>query len=265
VFTNVIIKLYKMKNYNYLSPKEQHIFNQIAEYKKIFTINDLYNLTGEKLYNLLLSLKKKGYILRLKRGFYVIKRAFIEDSYRIAAELEKGVIGFISALKLHRLIDYEPNSIFILTESKSNKIKILNHTINYINLKQKWGIKKINNVFATDIEKTIIDSIFKPEFSGGYPVIAKAIYDAEINWKRLIKYLDKYDKPSLYQKLGYLLMLLKDKGKDVPKYIIDKMKKKIKNKLRLIPNPKLKYNYIKEWKIMDNLGKEHILGEIDGT
>ena len=254
-----------MKNYGYLTPEEQHLFSQISGYKGIFTSKDILNLTGKSKNRNLMNLNKKGYILRLKRGFYVTKDYLSENPYKIAAELEKVVIGFISALKLHDLIDYEPNKIIVITGSNSYKLDILNYSIEYINLKQKWGIEELNDIFITDIEKTILDSIFMPELSGGYPVIAKAIYDSEIDWKRLISYLEKYNKSSLYQKLGYMLSLLKKKHKKIPEYILKTAKKNIKNKLRLTSNSKLKYKYIKDWKIMDNLGEKHILGGIDGA
>ena len=254
-----------MKNYTYLSPKEQHIFSQIEDYNKIFTIIDIFNLMGKKEYYALMGLRNKGHIIRLRRGVYATKKAFLENPYKIAAELENGVIGFISALKMHELIDYEPNAIFILTESHSYNLQILNYRLCFINLKRKWGFKDINGIFVTDIEKTFVDSVFKPDYSGGYPTIAKALFEAEIEWRKLIGYLEKYGKSSLYQKMGYLLSLLHEKGKTVPDYVFKVMKKNIKNKLRLVPNAKLKYLYIKEWKIMDNLGKNHILGGINGS
>ena len=254
-----------MKNYNYLSPKEQLIFSQISDYKDIFTSEDIKNLTGKKQHSLLMSLKKKDYIISLKRGHYATKEAFLENPYLIASELEKGAIAFISALKLHGLISYEPSSIFIITDRKSYKVTALNYIIYYVNLKRKSGITSINGIFATSIEKTIVDSIFKPEFSGGYPIIAKAIFDAKINWESLIKCLEGYGKSSLYQKLGYILSILKKAGKRIPDYVLKELKGHIKNKIRLIPNPKLAYRYIKEWKIMDNLGESHILGDINGA
>ena len=249
---------------NYKTKSEQKILKYIKDFENIFTNKDLDKLISNHnmINKTLSSLEDKNIILRLKKGKYILSEKFYSNPHYFAAILNQGMIGFISALKIHGLIDYEPHKIYVICY-KSKKRKIGNFEIIYINLKQKTGLTYINKIPCTDIEKTIVDSLFKPEYSGGFSVIAKAIYQAEINWNKLFEYLERYNKNSLYQKLGYILTLLKDNtDKKIPKSSLKKLKSNIKNNLRLIPNKDLEYEYDSEWKIMDNLGKENILGGI---
>ncbi|MFT4305223.1 MAG: type IV toxin-antitoxin system AbiEi family antitoxin domain-containing protein, partial [Candidatus Woesearchaeota archaeon] len=151
------------------------------------------------------------------------------------------------------LIEYEPSTIYVMTDSISSKKKIFNYNIHYINLKHKFGIEEKNGINTTNIEKTIIDCLFKPEYAGGYSNIIKVIKESNPDWEKIIQYLNHYNKSSLSQKLGFII---KKTNKKVPQKIITILKSKIKNKIRLISNQKLKTKYDKEWKIMENIGNQ---------
>jgi predicted transcriptional regulator of viral defense system len=239
---------------NYTTKSEQILLDLFKDNNTIISTEELKNIFPKKEINQHLSnLTKKGHIIRLKRSHYILKETFLENPYKFISTINKGVICFISALRIHNLIDYEPNTIFVMTDSISSKKKILNYNIHYINLKHKIGIEEKNNIKLTDIEKTIIDCLFKPEYAGSYSNIIKAIKESNINWEKIIEYLNYYNKQSLFQKLGFIIMKT---NKKVPQDIIKFLKSKIKNKVRILSNQKLKTKYNKEWMIMENLGNQ---------
>ncbi|HHI01514.1 MAG TPA: hypothetical protein ENL40_08700, partial [Thermococcus litoralis] len=65
---------------------------------------------------------------------------------------------------------------------------------------------------------------------------------------------------SLCQRTGYILELVKDLGVDVPGGVIEYFKGRVKTWTKLVPTLPSKGKGIKEWKLIDNLGTERILG-----
>jgi predicted transcriptional regulator of viral defense system len=49
-------------------------------------------------------------------------------------------------------------------------------------------------VHCSDLEKTIVDCLFKPDYAGGIVEIAKAIHETrdKINFKKLLNYTKKF-------------------------------------------------------------------------
>jgi predicted transcriptional regulator of viral defense system len=65
-------------------------------------------------------------------------------------------------------------------------------------------------VLCSDLEKTIIDCLFKPDYAGGIVEVAKAIYISKdkINYNTLLEYAIKFDSQAVIKRLGFLLETL---------------------------------------------------------
>lgn len=78
-----------------------------------------------------------------------------------------------------------------------------------------FGIETVNaygsSVKMTDPEKTVLDSLFRPETSGDIPEVAAMLWQGKnrFNWQKLTDYGLKYQSQSLIQRLGFLLDELK--------------------------------------------------------
>jgi len=86
----------------------------------------------------------------------------------------------------------------------------------YHNEKHFFGTKKVwidsfNKVVCSDLEKTFIDCLFRPDYGGGIVEIGKALYTARtaINFEKLLGYCKKFDSQAVIKRLGFLLELLK--------------------------------------------------------
>lgn len=86
----------------------------------------------------------------------------------------------------------------------------------YHNEKHFFGATSVwvdsyNKVICSDIEKTIIDCLFKPDYSGGIVEIAKAMYMLRdmINYDKLLAYVEKFNSQATIKRLGFLLEALK--------------------------------------------------------
>lgn len=210
------------------------------------------------------SLSSKGYLHRLKKGSYLVQKKpsnipVIKNVYKIALALFNGYIGFSSALRLYDLIDYEPFTIFVVTENRSMEKIIGEYTLKYVAMGDKaTGMTYYNDVYVSTTAKTFFDCFYKPQYGGGYSTITKALYDADIDWNEFLGYFGLASN-SLCQRTGYVLDLLGDVTDLVTTDVLDYFKNRIKNNTRLLPSGSSKGKYIKEWMLLDNLGKENIL------
>lgn len=256
-----------MQKKNYLTFQEQIIYEVIIDTKTSFSTMDICALFPElkkqRINELLLSLKQKGYINQLKKGTYEINQLKTNiELFKEALSIYSGYISFLSALRYYNLIDYEPTTVFVSTINKSKELTNNSAVFKYINQKRNYSdyVSK-DGIFVSSLEKTIFDCFYKPQYSGNYSVITKAIFDSckNIDWNNLKKIYEKHASPRQFQITGYILELLKKRTNcEIPKNTIDFFKFKKKSIVKLINN-NTKSIYIKEWLLQDNLGEREIL------
>ena len=184
---------------------------------------------------LLSDMTKRGLLMRLKDGVYCIipyeanAENFMPDWHLITGNLIRGdsqyYIGYYSALQIHDLIT-QPSlkeQIVVSKQIRPSELKIKNVSFQFIyhNDKHFFGAKKIwvdsyHKVLCSDLEKTFIDCLFKPEYAGGIVEIARAIYTSKdkIKFDLLFDYAKRFDSQAVIKRLGFLLEML-----DIPKYL----------------------------------------------
>jgi predicted transcriptional regulator of viral defense system len=177
---------------------------------------------------LLSDMTKRGLLMRLKDGVYYIipyeqnAQTFMPDWHLIAEHLvndAKNYIGYYSALQIHNLIT-QPSlkeQIVVSKQIRPSEIKIKEVSFQFIyhNEKHFFGSKKIwidsfNKVLCSDLEKTFIDCLFKPDYAGGIVEVARAIYTSKdkIKYDILLEYAKKFDSQAVIKRLGFLLEML---------------------------------------------------------
>ncbi|MBE7174240.1 MAG: transcriptional regulator [Williamsia sp.] len=177
---------------------------------------------------LLSDMTRRGLLMRLKEGVYHIipyesdPGSFMPDWHLIAGQLTgdaKYYIGFYSALQIHNLIT-QPSlkeQIVVSKQIRPSEIKVRDISFQFIyyNTSHFFGSKKVwidnfNKVPCSDLEKTLIDCLFRPDYAGGIVEIARAIYVSRdnIHFNRLLDYTKKFRSQAVIKRLGYLLDLL---------------------------------------------------------
>ena len=176
---------------------------------------------------LLSDMTKRGLIMRIKEGIYYIipfeedADSFMPDWHVMVKYLVKDTnhyIGYYSALQIHNLIT-QPSlkeQIVVAKQIRPSEIKIKDITFQFIyhNESHFFGEKKtwidnFNKVNCSDIEKTIIDCLFKPDYAGGIVEVARAIYTTknQLDYNKLLDYTVKFNSQAVVKRLGYILEL----------------------------------------------------------
>jgi len=257
-----------VKNY-YLSKTEQELISVIrsADMITIQEVEDLFpRLSKNMIKKILSSLVRKGRLYRLKRGIYLVNeepgKPLIKNPYQIALMLFPGYIAFSTALRLYGLIEYEPFTVFVATPRKSGAKEIGEYTIKAVFMGEKaTGVILKNGIYTSTLSKTFFDCYYKPGYCGGYSEITKALYEVgKLDWDELLEYFKRFASNSLCQRTGYILELVKDLGVDVPEDVIEYLRCRVRTWTKLVPTLPSKGKSVREWKLIDNLGKERILG-----
>lgn len=223
---------------------------------------------------LLSDMTKRGLLMRLKEGVYYIipyeenAETFMPDWHLIVKYLvrdAKHYIGYYSALQVHNLIT-QPSlkeQIVVNKQIRPSEIKIKNITFQFIyhNENHFFGEKKIwiddfNKVQCSDLEKTIVDCLFKPDYAGGIVEVARAIYSTKekLDYNKLLEYTIKFNSQAVVKRLGYLLELF-----EIETEIINELQK-LKTASYIVLDTELpktgKRN--SRWSIQQNLDTETI-------
>ena len=238
----------------------------------------LPNSKASAIRELLSDMTRRGLLMRLKEGIYHIipyeqnAETFMPDWHLIAEHLvndAKHYIGYYSALQIHSLIT-QPSlkeQIVVSKQLRPAEIKIKDTPFQFIyhNEKHFFGAKKIwidsfNKAICSDLEKTIIDCLFKPDYAGGIVEVARAIHISKekIKYNTLLEYAKKFDSQSVIKRLGFLLEIL-----EINTPITDKLHElKTVSCITLDPELPKMGKRISRWSIQQNLDTETIKSAI---
>ena len=233
---------------------------------------------GSAVRELLSDMTKRGLLMRLKKSIYYIipyeqnSETFMPDWHLIAEHIVKETdyyIGYYSALQIHNLIT-QPSlkeQIVVSKQMRPSALKIKNVSFQFIyhNRKHFFGARKMwidnfNKVYCSDLEKTIVDCLFKPDCAGGIVEVARAIYSSKdkLNFNVLFDYTKKFKSQAVIKRLGFLLELL-----EINNNIIDKLQKaKTASYVLLDTELPKSGKMISRWSIQQNLETETIKSAI---
>lgn len=227
---------------------------------------------------LLRDMTRRGLLMRVKRGLYHVipyeqdPETFMPDWHLLAEYIVNDVdyyIGYYSALQIHNLIT-QPSlkeQIVVSAQLKPSAIKVKDVDFQFIyhNGQHFFGAKKIwidnfNKVLCSDLEKTIVDCLFKPDYAGGITEIARAIYISreKIKYDTLLDYINKFNSQAVIKRLGFLLELL-----NIETTIVENLQKIKTNSVVILDTELPKTGKIKtKWSIQQNIETETIKNSI---
>lgn len=216
-----------------LGPRERLFLTSVAsEGKRIVNFEEAlpYWNSAHQTRKALSRLENKGWLQRLERGLYLLipleagpDGNWSEDPLVIATQLAPGgAAAYWSALHYWNLTEQVPRIIFVQNVSRrfSARSEILGVRYQFVTIKQErfFGIlTQTSNRLTfriTDREKTIVDSLARPELCGGMMLVAESLRSSGgVDWNKLNTYLERFGSGAVYKRLGYLIERL---GIDIP-------------------------------------------------
>lgn len=213
------------------------IENIIAASGKIVTAEDIHKALGRKysrfvLKKLVYELKKKGWLIPLRRGLYFVSdissRGFVNISpVVIAGAFDKdSYVSLDSALNYYGLFEQMLRTISSVTRLKSRKYVFQENTYRYLKINKKlyFGFKteNIEGYYAkvADLEKVILDYIYFKNDTYSIDLLLEKLRKARdrIDLKKLVTYARKFPETTK-RKLGFILDVLKIDTEELHKIV----------------------------------------------
>lgn len=208
-----------------MSELEQRLYFKLIENEqrvfKTINISNILDIPLQNARNIAADMVKKNVIERVKPGLFaripesiiLDKKLYKEDPLLIAtALLDNAYISHYSSLSMLGLAERYINKVYISTFKHQRNIKYHDIQIKFIAVipSRFFGIKTIEyynkKIKISNLERTILDIINKPEYAGGWNEIIDCLKNLEgLNWKLLINYIRKFKNKVLARRVGYIL------------------------------------------------------------
>ena len=251
----------------------------------IFTLEQLkpladqQNLSQSHLRKLISDLAASGRINILKRGTYAVTNSplFADEIHPFAVALalvQPAAISHWSALAQHGFTTQIPAMIQASTPRKiitpemrkGHALRPRNRAVwraldleiefIYVQPRQFFGhqtiwVNRWQKVQVTDLERTALDLIARPDVFGGMRAAIEIFEDAlpRISVAKLVEYALKYDVVALMKRIGWLLEQL-----GIPAPEIEPLQKhSVTSYYRLDPQNPASPNYNARWHIIENI------------
>lgn len=194
---------------------------------EIFTIKDAeeaISIKGGRLKKLLFGLARNRWIERVERGKYLIlplesgpEANYGTHPYVIARKLiSPYYVGFASALNYYGITEQVGRTTYIAATKPKRPFRFHAEDYRFVHLskerffgtREEWiGDLKFN---ISEKEKTVVDCLFIPKYSGGLTEVMKAFRE-KLDYEKLYDYAVRMNNLAILKRLGYILDLLKIK------------------------------------------------------
>lgn len=221
----------------------------------------------------------RGLLLRIKDGlFHIIpyeadSTTYFPNWHIVAAQLagDRGFyIGYASALAIHELTT-QPSlieQVVVDKQARPSKVMVRDVAFQFIyhNRRHFFGFRNtwiddFHKVPVSDLEKTLIDCLYKPDYAGGVVEIAKAVYKArkDLKFEKLDDYLQRFGAQSVRKRLGYLL-----DGFGIERDFTEALAASISSSYTsLDPSLPKEGKYISKWKVLVNIDEASVFSSIE--
>lgn len=206
----------------FLIQKINTMLGRIFTKKELVDLTTMLGITSSASSYLLNNMVKNGVIKRLFRGHYTLASSLLNGSplhgFEIASALAPdGALACWNAMVVHELTDQFPQIFYIMTPT-------FNHTSQYvytidnkefvlIRVQKIFGLEKRfiheSPFWVTDLERTLLDGLAKPQYCGGFFEVIHAFEraSARLSVEKILEYASCFGK-STQKRLGWVLETL---------------------------------------------------------
>ncbi len=246
--------------------------------KTIFRTEEARQISGKSLSavdSLISGLLQKRWLIRLNRGRYLIvplsageESEYSENWYVVAKNLiepNQYYLSHYSALDIHEMTTQPVLTVYISTPVRRIAKQVLGATFQFVNIKPEdiWGTEDVwvtanQQVRASDLERTIIDCLDRPELCSGIIEVGKGLWAkrAIIDYEKLSRYAKKLGRKSVAKRLGFLLETY---GLGTPKALSALHGLVTASYTRLDPSVPASGRYVNSWKVRASIEPEELI------
>lgn len=246
------------------------------EGKTIFTIEDASRVVKKDYFatgDFLSELVKRKVLARIKSGKYLILQTGAENTQLknwpvIARELvlpHPYFISYYSAMRLHGMTTHPLFEVCITTPHRltDRKVSDFRYRLIYCKKEHFWGdetrwVTKQEKVRVSDLERTILDGLDRPDLCGGILEVARGIWTkkADMDSQKMLKYAKKFRTKAALKRLGITLETLKING-ELTEALLE-MLEDSEDYILMDPASSKEGKHLKRWHIILNSNLEEL-------
>lgn len=226
---------------------------------EVFNFEDARKVVGstENAKVLLNNYIKKGLVKRVRRDLYCAvhleNKEATADRYLIGSKInESAYLMCHSAFELHGLSHQVGFVVYVASDSKISDFVYEGISYKYVGRGIPAGVTdyRLNSkIKLTDLERTVVDSIDRPDYCGGLYELDEILKICPVlDEKKLLKYLEIYDKKVLYKKAGYFFER-HQKSLGINEHLLRVMEKRTGNMKKYLNDEALNGDgvFVKRW------------------
>jgi len=209
----------------------------------IFGVRDVRAITGladASARSFVRKLVDRGVVTRLKPGLYILvpfemgrDREYMGDPFLVAKALVGGKDYYLShatAMEIHQMVTQPQLVVYVSTPERLPPRAIMGTEFRFVLCKNKslFGIvehwvTKQEKVQVSDLERTVIDGLKRPEYCGGLTEVAKGLWMQQhrMSPERLMRYAIRLKVGAVIRRLGFLLELYGTATQETTKVLRD--------------------------------------------
>lgn len=225
-------------------------------------------------------LTAKGWIQRVGRGRYLLNPAkagpdAVPDmnAFRVGSKLVTPYyFGYATAASYHGLLQQASRTYYVVTTSRHAPtlaepaefkiVRVPRSKFFGLQDAEKYGAP----IVLSDLEKTIVDAVDRPDRVGGIASVAQIIANAKprMDHARLVEYARRMGTKSLAQRLGYLLdhVLPHERPPREARKALLQLRGDAFVALASTKQHPRTGRYISEWRVVVNVPESELLGEV---
>ena len=213
-----------------LGPEAARLVTALHERSKaLFTLADVAAITRLReasARSFVRKLVNRAVATRLKPGLFMLvpfelgrEREYLGDPLLVAKALVGGRDYYLShgtAMEIHQMVT-QPRLVIYVTTTRSIRPRTIGGTEfrfarcqrrHLFGIVPHWVIKR-ETVQVSDLERTVIDGLHRPEYCGGLSEVAKGLWirREKIQAERLVEYALRLSVGAVIRRLGFLLEL----------------------------------------------------------
>jgi len=260
-----------------LGPQENRLLLALAEKEiSVFGFDEakgILQTSNQSARHVLMDLTRKGRLQRIQRGRYLLvpemagtELHWAESPWVIVPHLiDVCYVGFWTAMNYWGMTEQIPYTVFVATTKRKSSLKFGGQRFEFVTISKKkfFGFveeraSRTETFNISSKEKTIVDGLMHPEYCGGMPEVAKAMWNArdDADWTSVLEMSKRVGMSAVLRRLGYLLDIL-----GIEQGIADGLRNAHRGYRFLDPNAtKERLGYSKEYGLIINRRRNRLLG-----
>lgn len=203
-------------------------------------------------------LMKEGMVAKIRNNMYTCisgeTGAPVANRFQIASHITPtSYVSHHTAMEYYGITDQVYYDVYASSETSFRDFTFDGYMYCFVVSKSSEGIEKppySGGVAVTNLERTIVDSIKDMDKISGIEEVLQNMESVHrMQEKRLLKYLELYQKQFLYQKMGYLLWQYKEQM-GLSDSFFEKCKKQIGKSKRYLTRDQDGGRYDDTWKLI---------------